>query len=74
MVYDDDLNDFNPYLGDKSLPCCIKEPIVNHIELIRLNSFTSTSGSSVHGWGLSHSYGLNLKTPKQFILSLVIFQ
>ena len=57
------------YLGERSLPCCIKDPIVNHIELIRLNSFTKTSGSSVHGCGLSHSYGLNLLFTKLLIIN-----
>ena len=46
--------------GDRSLPCCMRDPMVNHIELRRLKSLTSTSGSSLHGCGLSHSYGLNL--------------
>ena len=44
-----------------SLPCCISEPIVNHMELQRENSLTSTSASSLQGCGLSHSYGLNLR-------------
>ena len=47
-------------LGVRSLPCCIRDPTVNHMELHRENSFTRTS-CSLQGWGLSHSYGLNLK-------------
>ena len=47
-------------LGVRSLPCCISEPTVNHNELQRENSLTRTS-CSLHGWGLSHSYGLNLR-------------
>ena len=53
------------YLGDKSLPCCIRDPIVNHIEFTREKSFTNTSDSVRQGWGLSHSYGLNLKKSKK---------
>ena len=49
----------NSYLGEISLPCCMSDPIVNHIELQRENSLTRTS-CSLQGWGLSHSYGLNL--------------
>ena len=49
------------YLGEISLPCCMREPMVNHMELQRENSFTNTSASSLQGWGLSHSYGLNLE-------------
>ena len=56
------------YLGDKSLPCCIRDPIVNHIEFTNEKSFTNTSDSVLQGWGLSHSYGLNLK--KKIIINL----
>ena len=48
------------YLGVRSLPCCISEPIVNHIEFTKEKSLTNTSWSVLQGWGLSHSYGLNL--------------
>ena len=47
-------------LGEMSLPCCMRDPMVNHMELHKLNSLTRTSASSVQGCGLSHSYGLNL--------------
>jgi hypothetical protein len=50
------------HLGAMSEPCCIREPMVNQRELRRLNWFSRTSGSSLHGWGFSHSYGLNLHT------------
>ena len=60
------------YFGDRSLPCCIKDPIVNHIELTKLKSLMRTSVSSRQGWGLSHSYGLNLKTAA-FVLICVDF-
>ena len=56
-----ELTEDRTYLGEISLPCCMREPIVNHMELQRENSFTNTSASSLQGWGLSHSYGLNLK-------------
>lgn len=52
----------NTYLGAMSEPCCISEPMVNHSEFMRLNWFSRISGSSLQGWGLSHSYGLNLGT------------
>ena len=31
------------YLGVRSLPCCISEPIVNHIEFTKEKSLTNTS-------------------------------
>ena len=46
-------------LGVRSLPCCMRLPTVNHMELQSENSLTSTS-CSLQGCGLSHSYGLNL--------------
>jgi hypothetical protein len=49
------------YFGERSLPCCINEPIVNHIELTREKSLINTSLSVRQGCGLSHSYGLNLQ-------------
>jgi len=39
----------------------MRDPIVNQSEFSRLNWFSSTSGSSLQGCGLSHSYGLNLQ-------------
>lgn len=50
------------HLGDMSEPCCIREPIVNQRELRRENWFSKTSGWSLQGCGLSHSYGLNLRS------------
>ena len=37
------------YFGDRSLPCCISDPMVNHIELTREKSLIRTPGSSVQG-------------------------
>ncbi len=31
----------NTYFGERSLPCCMREPMVNLMELHRLNSFTN---------------------------------
>lgn len=47
-------------MGATSEPCCMREPVVNQKLLERLNWFSSSSGSSMHGYGLSHSYGENL--------------
>ena len=52
-------------MGEISLPCCMRDPMVNHMELQRENSLTNTSASSLQGCGLSHSYGLNLKELNQ---------
>lgn len=48
------------YLGRKSHPCCIKEPMANHMQLKRVNWFSKWSGLGLHGWGFCHSYGVNL--------------
>lgn len=55
------------YLGAKSDPCCMREPIVNHSALFKENLFSKTSAgaSELHGRGVSHSYGLNLKNNTQ---------
>ena len=50
----------NVYLGAKSQPCCISEPMVNHILFRKLKSFSSSSGFGSHGWGFTHSYGVIL--------------
>lgn len=46
------------YLGAISDPCCSRAPVTNHNELPKpLNWFSNFSGSSMHGYGLSHSDG-----------------
>ena len=50
------------------LPCCIREPIVNHREFSILNWFSTTPESGLHGCGFCHSYGVNLCTHKCIIL------
>ena len=50
------------YLGITSLPCCINEPMVNHILLRTVKLFSNMSGCWRHGWGLFHSYGVTLQT------------
>ena len=47
-------------IGATSAPCCIIEPIVNQKLFARLNWFSNSSGSTLQGYGLSHSWGLNL--------------
>ncbi len=42
------------------LPCCIRDPMLNQSELSRVNWFSTTSESGLHGFGLYHSYGVNL--------------
>jgi hypothetical protein len=49
------------YLGKKSQPCCIREPIVNHSELGIVNCDSSSSGSGLHGCGFCHSFGVILR-------------
>ena len=44
-------------MGATSDPCCMSDPMVNQKLLARLNWFSTSSGSSTHGYGLSHSYG-----------------
>ena len=46
--------------GATSAPCCMTEPIVNQKLLAKPNWFSNSSGSSMQGYGLSHSYGDNL--------------
>ena len=49
------------YFGRMSHPCPMREPIENHRQFMRLNVFSSSSGSGLQGWGLSHSPGVILK-------------
>lgn len=49
------------YFGRRSEPCCIRVPIVSHIEFIRLKVFSNSSGSGLQGCGLSHSPGAALE-------------
>ena len=51
----------NNYLGAISEPCCIREPMVNQKALLSVMQFSSSSGSWMQGWGLSHSSGAILK-------------
>ena len=43
------------------IPCCISEPMLNQRELSKLNWFSTTSESGLQGFGLYHSYGVNLR-------------
>lgn len=49
------------YLGMTSLPCCIKDPMVNHMAFKIVKLFSNISGCCRHGWGLFHSYGVILR-------------
>lgn len=49
-------------LGFRSLPCCIRVPMVNQKLLASENWFSTSSDSVWQGWGLFHSYGLILAT------------
>lgn len=49
-------------LGFRSLPCCIRVPMVNQKLLANENWFSTSSDSVWQGWGLFHSYGLILAT------------
>ena len=43
------------YLGAISDPCCMRLPQLCQKQLCRVSTFSSSSGSSTHGWGFSHS-------------------
>ena len=49
------------YFGSMSEPCCMIEPTVSHIEFFRSKLFSNSSGSGLHGCGLSHSPGAILQ-------------
>lgn len=53
------------YFGAISEPCCKNAPVVNQKELFNVNWFSSSSGSSIHGYGLSHSVGDNRPNMKK---------
>jgi len=48
--------------GFKSLPCCMRVPMVNQKLFDKENWFSTTSDPAWHGCGLFHSYGLNRAT------------
>ena len=52
-------------MGATSEPCCISDPMVNQKLLAKLNWFSNSSGSSMHGYGLSHSKGDSLANTKR---------
>jgi hypothetical protein len=45
------------HMGAISVPCCMKLPMVNQRLFCNVNWFSNSSGSSMHGYGLCHSYG-----------------
>ena len=49
------------YLGQISEPCCISDPQLCQKHPWRLKSISTSSQSSLHGCGLSHSFGLHLE-------------
>lgn len=51
---------YKSYLGRKSQPCCINDPIANHIQFIKVNWVCIFSGCGSCGDGVGHSYGVNL--------------
>lgn len=53
------------YFGAISEPCCNTAPVVNHSEFPIVNWFSKWSGSSMHGYGLSHSCGDSLPKIKK---------
>ena len=56
---------FDEEAGATSEPCCIREATVNQKLLARLNIFSTSSGSSMQGYGLSHSYGVKRASTKK---------
>lgn len=55
------VNNNNSYLGKKSQPCCINDPIANHIQFIKVNCVSIFPVCESQGEGVGHSYGVNLK-------------
>ncbi len=55
------------YLGARSQPCCIKDPIVNQKLFKRLNIFSKILSSCLHGLHGFHSYGENLPVIKSIM-------
>ena len=53
------------YLGAMSDPCCMRLPQLCQKQLWRVNSFSSSSGSSTQGWGFSHSKGVSLREDQE---------
>ena len=51
-----------------SLPCCMRDPMVNQSAFNILNWFSTMSESGLHGCGFCHSYGVNLNTIKFLLL------
>ena len=49
------------HLGAMSDPCCMSDPQLCQKALDRVSSFSNSSGSSTHGYGFTHSYGVNLR-------------
>lgn len=56
------------YFGKKSQPCCIREPIANHMQFIKVNCVSVLSGCELQDDGDDHSYGVNLKLQECFNL------
>ena len=54
-----------PDAGATSDPCCIRVATVNQKLFAKLNIFSTSSGSSIQGYGLSHSYGVNRANTKK---------
>lgn len=52
-------NQIFTYLGKKSHPCCISDPIANHMQFINVNCVSFLS-CGLHDDGVVHSYGVNL--------------
>jgi hypothetical protein len=52
-------------LGMTSLPCCISDPIVNHMAFKIVKLFSKISGCCRHGCGLFHSYGVILQVKEE---------
>ena len=56
---------FEEDAGATSDPYCIREATVNQKLFAKLNIFSSSSGSSMQGYGLSHSYGVKRANTKK---------
>ena len=43
------------------IPCCMRAPTPNQKLFSKVKLFSTTSESGLHGWGLYHSQGVNLR-------------
>ena len=59
------------YLGQRSEPCCMRDPQLCQKQLWRLaKSDSNSSAGSLQGWGLNHSMGEILEHSRRSMFSV----